>query len=162
MENQPSLSYCSWKEEKAEVMSRVTADAPRRLILVWMPLGNLCNFSLRLNSCDESWIRRGGGETAATNTLLRENNLMNDVWIDLVKERSVKPTRFLMYHSFQVFNIEYSPVNLKNLEGKKIHILRHFWTNVPYGELTQCLFCVKLRFSWPKVNLFSSVEACHN
>lgn len=119
MENQRSLSDCSWKEEKAEEMSRVTAGSPRRLILVWMPLGNLCNFSSRLNSCDESRIRRGGGETAATNTLLRENHPMNDVWIDWVKERSVKPTRFLTYHSCQVFNIECSPVNLKNLEGEK-------------------------------------------
>lgn len=119
MENQRSLSDCSWKEEKAEVMSRVTAGSPRRLILVWMPLGNLCNFSSRLNSCDESRIQRGGGETAATNTLLRENHPMNDVWIDWVKERSVRPTRFLTYHSCQVFNIECSPVNLKNLEGGK-------------------------------------------
>lgn len=72
MENQPSLSYCSWKEEKAEVMSRLTADSQWRLILVLMPLGHLFDFSLRLN-CRESWVLRGG----AGSTPLKENDLMN-------------------------------------------------------------------------------------
>lgn len=95
-------------------MSRLTADSPQRVISVPMPVGNLCNFSWRLSSCDESWILRGGREIAAINTLLKENDLMNGFRIDLFKEISVKPTRFLMYHSFQVFNIECSLGNLKS------------------------------------------------
>lgn len=51
-----------------------------------------------------------------------------------------------MSHSFQVFNIECSLGNSKKLKGGKKPILRHCWRNVPRGELTQCLF-------WVKVNL---------
>lgn len=131
MENQLSLSYCSWKGEKAEVMSRLTADSPWRLILVPMPLGNLCNFSWRLSSCDESWILRGGRESAAINTLLKENNLMNGFWIDLFKEVSVKPTRFLMCHSFQVLNIDGLWVIWRTLKKEKTHIQWHIEGMLP-------------------------------